>query len=257
MLRARDTTRPLPGDVGRGEAGRRDCLLAAPLLIPPRLWRGIRVSQFGYLPPEEPTALLRIKCLSPFPAWEAPLLQKDVSVRKLTLKSAIAGLGAATVGAVFAAAAVVAPTAADASSASKPSTSVLVPASAAKGAGFTKVVNAPFVSTATNVTGCPDGAQEEFASKSGLLSLISEVLYCTSAADATKLLQGIASSDQMQSGLRPPKALGSTAVARVGTGSTYLMAWRRGTAVEVTGLSTSQPSSSTTQHHHADAAHRP
>ena len=166
-------------------------------------------------------------------------------MRKLSLKFAIACIGAATVGAVFVAAVVV-PPAAGASSAAKPSTSVLVPESAAKGAGFTKVVNAPFVSTTTNVTGCPDGAQEEFASKSGALSLTSEVLYCMSTADAKKLLQGLASSDQVQAGLSPPKTLGSTAIARVTADSTYLIAWRRGTAVEVTGLSTSQPSSSTT-----------
>jgi cyclophilin family peptidyl-prolyl cis-trans isomerase len=166
-----------------------------------------------------------------------------VFVRKLTLK--FASIGTATVAAVFAAT-VVAPAATGASSASKPSTSVLVPESAAKGAGFTKVVNAPFVSTTTNVTGCPDGAQEQFSSKSGLLNLISEVLYCKSTAEATTLLQGIASSDQQQAGLSPPKTLGSTAIARLAANSTYIIAWRRGTAVEVTGLSTGQPSSSTT-----------
>ena len=172
-------------------------------------------------------------------------------VRKLTLKFAIAGIGTTTAVALLAAAVVATPAAA-ASSASKPSTSVLVSESAAKGAGFTKVVNAPFVSTNTGVTGCPDGAQEGFASKSGTLSLLSEVLYCDSATDATKLLQGLGTSDQVQAGLSPPKSLGATAIARVASGAsgasgvTYLVAWRRGSAVEVTGLSTSQPSSSTT-----------
>ena len=166
-------------------------------------------------------------------------------MRKLTLGFTIASIGAATVGTVLGVA-VVAPAAAGASSASKPSTSVLVPESAAKGAGFTKVVSAPFVSTNTGVPGCPDGAQEGFASPSGQPSLISEVLYCASAADASKLLAGIGSSDQVQAGLIPPKALGSTAIARLATGSTYLIAWRHGSGVEVTGVSTSPASRSTT-----------
>jgi cyclophilin family peptidyl-prolyl cis-trans isomerase len=165
-------------------------------------------------------------------------------VRKLTLKFATASVGAATVVALVAAA-IAAPPAADASSSSKPSITVLVPASAAKGAGFTKVVNAPFVSTSTNVTGCPDGAQEEFSSPSGQLSLTSEVLYCQSTAAATTLLKGLASSDQAVAGLSAPKGLGSTAIARVTPDSTYLIAWRNGSAIEVTGVTTAAASSST------------
>ena len=166
-------------------------------------------------------------------------------MRKLTLKFASASVGAATIVAL-AAAAVAAPPAADAASSSKPSITVLVPASAAKGAGFTKVVNAPFVSTSTNVTGCPDGAQEEFASPSGQLSLTSEVLYCQSTAAATTLLKGLSTSDQSVAGLSAPKALGSTAIARVTPDSTYLIAWRNGSAIEVTGLTTAAASSSAT-----------
>jgi cyclophilin family peptidyl-prolyl cis-trans isomerase len=165
-------------------------------------------------------------------------------VRKLTLKFATASVGAASIVALVAAA-VAAPPAADAASSSKPSITVLVPASAAKGAGFTKVVNAPFVSTSTNVTGCPDGAQEEFASASGQLSLTSEVLYCQSTAAATTLLKGLATSDQTVAGLSAPKALGSTAIARVTPDSTYLLAWRNGSAIEVTGVTTAASSSTT------------
>jgi cyclophilin family peptidyl-prolyl cis-trans isomerase len=123
---------------------------------------------------------------------------------------------------------------------------VLVPVSAADGAGFTKVVNAPSASTDTSVTGCPDGTQEEFANASGNLGLVSEVLYCESAADATKLLENFIATDKAQAGLTPPKGLGSTAVERVGSGSSYLIVWRRGCAIELTGLSTDLSSSSTT-----------
>jgi cyclophilin family peptidyl-prolyl cis-trans isomerase len=130
--------------------------------------------------------------------------------------------------------------------ANKLSTNVLIPASAAKAAGFTKVVTAPTTSAATSVAGCPDGAQEEFANVSGNLGLVSEVLYCATAADATKLVQSLASSSKAQAGQTPPKGLGSTAVERAGSDSSYLIVWRRGTAFELTALSTDLSASSTT-----------
>ena len=163
-------------------------------------------------------------------------------MKKLTLNLVVAASVVATavpvVGSIF-----VEPAAAT-SSGSKPSTSVLVPVSAAKEAGFTKVVDAPSTSTNTGVTGCPYGAQEEFASASGSLGLASEVLYCESTADAVTLLKSFGSEGKTQPGLTPPKSLGSTAVERVGSGSTYLIAWRRGSAFELSGLSTDLASSS-------------
>jgi cyclophilin family peptidyl-prolyl cis-trans isomerase len=163
-------------------------------------------------------------------------------VRKPTLNlvvaASIGAIVAAVVGSIF-----VVPASA---TTSKPSTSVLLPASAAKGAGFTKVVNAPSASTDTGVTGCPYGAQEAYASASGNLGLESEVLYCESAADAETLLKGLESNGKAQAGLSPPKSLGSTAIERLGSDSTYLIAWRRGSAFELIGLSTDLPSSATT-----------
>ena len=123
---------------------------------------------------------------------------------------------------------------------------MLLPVAAAKAAGFTKVVTAPGTSTSTGVTGCPYGAREEFENASGTLGLESEVLYCESAADSNTILKGLASGGEAKAGLRPPKNLGSTAIERLGSNSTYLIAWRRGTAFELTGLSTDLSSSSTT-----------
>jgi cyclophilin family peptidyl-prolyl cis-trans isomerase len=166
-------------------------------------------------------------------------------MRKLTLNPAVtASIGAtvlAVAGSIF-----VVPAAAATSSGSKPSTSVLITASAARAAGFTKVVAAASASTVTGVTGCPYGAREEFASATGSLGLESEVLYCGSAADSNTLLKGLASNGEKQAGLSAPKNLGSTAVARLGSDSTYVIAWRRGNAFELTGLSTDLSSSSTT-----------
>jgi cyclophilin family peptidyl-prolyl cis-trans isomerase len=130
--------------------------------------------------------------------------------------------------------------------ASTPSVSVLVPVSDANSAGFTKVVNAPTSSTATGVSGCPDGAQEEFSNASGNLGLASEVLYCDSTAAAKALLESFVASGKAQAGLTPPKDLGSTAVERVGSSSSYVIVWRHGTAFELTGLSTDLSASSTT-----------
>jgi cyclophilin family peptidyl-prolyl cis-trans isomerase len=164
-------------------------------------------------------------------------------VRKLTLKLAAASIGATVVALVGPVAVV---SAGAATSTSKPSTSVLLPESAAKGAGFPKVVNAPSASTDTGISGCPDGAQEEFASASGKIGLVSEVLYCESTADAAALLKSFASNGKTQAGLSPPKDLGSTAVERLGSDSSYIIAWRRGAGFELTGISTDLPSSSTT-----------
>jgi cyclophilin family peptidyl-prolyl cis-trans isomerase len=166
-------------------------------------------------------------------------------VRKLTLKLVATTSLAVTVTALVGLIVAV-PAASGTTAAQKPSTNVLVPVSTAKEAGFTEVVNAPNASTATGVTGCPAGAHEEFANASGKLGLVSEVLYCASAADATKLLQSFVTSATAQAGLKPPKGLGSTAVERMGSGSTYLIVWRRGTAFELTGLSTDLAASSTT-----------
>jgi cyclophilin family peptidyl-prolyl cis-trans isomerase len=170
-----------------------------------------------------------------------------VFVRKLTLKLVAAGIGTAMAIAALVVPVVVPSGAAGASSASKPSTSVLMPESAAKGEGFTTVVSNPSASTGTGINGCPYGSHEEFANQSQHLGLVSEVLYCQSTADATKLLAGFKSNGKAVAGLTPPKALGSTAVAREGSDSTYLFAWRRGNnGVEVIGLSTDEPTSSTT-----------
>jgi cyclophilin family peptidyl-prolyl cis-trans isomerase len=166
-------------------------------------------------------------------------------VRKLSWKLVATTSLAVTV-AAFLGLIVAVPAATATTASHKPSTNVLLPVSVAKQAGFTKVVAAPSASTDTSVTGCPDGAQEEFANVSGKLGLASEVLYCSSAADATKLLKNFAATGKAQARLSPPKGLGSTAVERVGSGSTYLIVWRRGSAIELTGLSTDLASSSTT-----------
>jgi cyclophilin family peptidyl-prolyl cis-trans isomerase len=160
---------------------------------------------------------------------------------KLVATTSLAATGAVVLGLTVAV-----PAASGTTAPHKPSTSVLVPASAAKAAGFTKVVNAPTTSTSTSVTGCPDGAQEEFANESGNLGLVSEVLYCESAADAKSLLQNFVATGKPQAGMTPPKGLGSTAVERAGSGSSYLIVWRRGTALELAGLSTDLSASSTT-----------
>ncbi len=159
----------------------------------------------------------------------------------LVVAASIGAIVVVVVGSIF-----VVPASATTSSAPRLSTSVLVPASAAKEAGFTKVVDAPSTSTNTGVTGCPFGAQAAYESASGNLGLESEVLYCESAADAEALLKGLESSGKAQAGLSPPKNLGSTAIERLGSDSTYVMAWRHGTGFELTALSTDLSSSSST-----------
>lgn len=166
-------------------------------------------------------------------------------MRKLSLKLLVSASAGAAVVALLGLGAVSSAAAAT-YAASKPSTSVLIPLSTARAAGLTKLAYAPTTSTSTNVTGCPYGAQEEFANASGSPELVSEVLYCESAADATKLLEHVATGSKAQAGLKPPKALGSTAIARLGSNSDYVIAWRRGNAFELTVLSTAVASGSST-----------
>ena len=120
-----------------------------------------------------------------------PLSESRVFVKKLILKRA-ATTGLALTITSFLGLMVAVPAATGMSATQKPSTSVLVPVSAAKAAGFTKQVTAPTTSTDTSVSGCPDGAQEEYANVAGTSGLLSEVLYRATAADAAELLQGIA-----------------------------------------------------------------
>jgi cyclophilin family peptidyl-prolyl cis-trans isomerase len=196
--------------------------------------------------PHDGCRRLSLRATSPSGIYNAsrPLSESRVFVRKLTVK-VVATTGLAVVTAL-AGLIVAVPSATGTTTAHKPSTTVLVPKVAAAGAGFTEVVSAPTTSTDTSVTGCPYGTQEEFANASGNLGLVSEVLYCQTAADATKLLQNFAASASPQAGQTPPKDLGSTAVERVGSDSTYLILWRHGTAIELTGLSTDLSASSTT-----------
>jgi hypothetical protein len=172
-----------------------------------------------------------------------PFSEGRVSVTRLTLKvMATTGL-AITVTALGGL--VVVPAATGTTTAHKPSTKVLVSAAAAKGAGFTKVVVTPNASSDTGTTGCPDGAQEEFSNAPAKLGLASEVLFCESESTAKKLLQNFVANSGPVAGMKPPKGLGSSAVERAGSDSVYLIAWRRGTAFELTGLYTNFSSGST------------
>jgi hypothetical protein len=138
------------------------------------------------------------------------------------------------------------PAAASTASLSGPSTGVLLPLAAAQKAGFTKVIDAPATSRKTGVSGCPYGAQEELASASGKLRLVTEVLYCTTTARASAVLRSSASAGKGRSGLSPPSALGSSAVERVESDSTYIIYWQRDAALELIALTTDVPASSST-----------
>lgn len=188
----------------------------------------------------------RLRPSSPSGLCEAsPLPERRVFVRKLALKL-VARTGIPVVVIALMGLLVAVPAGAGASSASKPSTSVLISVTAAKEAGFPKVLSTPSASTDTSVTGCPFGAQEAFASASGNVGLAAQVLYCASAADAKALLQNFSKTDTAPAGLSPPKSLGSTALARAGSDSSYFIVWRRGAAFELIALSEDLPASSTT-----------
>ncbi len=82
--------------------------------------------------------------------------------------------------------------------------------------------------------------------------LLSEVLYCESVTDASNLLEGAKSNGTAQAGLKPPKGLGSTAVERVGTGSSYLIAWRARCGIR-TDRAVDGPFGECDEYHHGDS----
>jgi len=118
----------------------------------------------------------------------------------------------------------------------------LLPASYAKHAGFTKVVEKVTTSSKTGEKSCPNGAQEAFEDAAGQKGLVSEVVACTTAKAAAVLLAGVKNATSASS-IGPPKRLGPTAFERTSGGSTYTIYWQRGKTLELVGLTTDVPAS--------------
>jgi hypothetical protein len=123
----------------------------------------------------------------------------------------------------------------------------LLTAAEAKHLGFTKTADKPVTSSNTRVTGCGKGAQVAFEDASGSTGLISQVLVCKTPKVAAGLLKK-EKSVGTAAALKPPKQLGSAAIEREASASTYAIYWQRGKLLELVALDTNvkAASSSTT-----------
>ena len=203
------------------------------------LWRGIGTPQFGYLPqrgahpPPIQVPLARTTGLG----GSSPR-ERRVFVRKLTPKFAIAGIGAATAVALLAADRRGTPCRGRVLHVQAVDQRARTRNLPQRPPGFTKVVNAPFVSTGTSVTGCPDGAQEEFREQRRTTQpdVRGVVLRIGGGRRLHRCRAGSPTRWSRSESLRSPSARQLSHDSR--QYSTYLIAWRNGSAVEVTGLST-------------------
>ncbi len=113
----------------------------------------------------------------------------------------------------------------------------LLPAAYAKKAGFTKTVEKATTTSKTGEKSCPNGAQEAFEDAAGQTGVVAEVVACATTQAAATLLSGVKEGTSSASS-PPPTRLGSTAIERISSGSTYAIYWRRGQLLELVGLAT-------------------
>jgi len=112
----------------------------------------------------------------------------------------------------------------------------LLTAGQAKALGFTKTATKVQTSNNTGVTGCSKGAQVAFENSAKKTGLISEVLVCKTPAVATALIGKEKKAGTALASVKPPKALGTSAIERVAQASTYVMYWHQGRIIELLAL---------------------
>jgi hypothetical protein len=103
----------------------------------------------------------------------------------------------------------------------------------AKRLGFGQTATKASTSTKTGVTGCSKGAQVAYENTSKKTGLISEVLICKTTKVASGLITKEKKVGTAVSSMKPPKALGSTAIERAAEASTYAIYWQQGKIIEL------------------------
>jgi hypothetical protein len=121
----------------------------------------------------------------------------------------------------------------------------LLPSSYALKAGFTEVLAKASSTSKTGEKSCPNGAQEVFEDPSTQVIMEVQLLACATNKAAAALFAGAAASGPATTS-SPPKQLGSSAVERSGTNSTYGVYWRRGKIIKVVNIETDISTTTTT-----------
>jgi hypothetical protein len=121
----------------------------------------------------------------------------------------------------------------------------LLPSSYARKQGFTEVLEKANSTSKSGVKSCPNGAQEAFEDPSTQVVMEVQLVACVTNKAAAALVAAAAASGAATTS-SPPKQLGSSAVERSGTDSTYGVYWRRGKIVKVVNIETNISSTTTT-----------
>ena len=103
----------------------------------------------------------------------------------------------------------------------------------AKGLGFTRTATKASTSNKTGVSGCSRGAQVAYENSAKKTGIISEVLVCKSAPVATALIAKEKKVGKALASMKPPRALGPTAIERAAEASTYAIYWQQGKIIEL------------------------
>ena len=115
-------------------------------------------------------------------------------------------------------------------------TGSVLDASYAKRIGFPDIYQAAKKSTVTGQKGCPTSIESIYENLSNKTALISEVLNCTTSADATASLISGRKQVKVDTSFAVPKELGSSAFATAAEQPEYLVVWTIGVKVAVVGL---------------------
>ena len=126
-----------------------------------------------------------------------------------------------------------------------PAASVL-DASYAHSVGFSKTYESAKKSITTGQKGCSDSVESVYENLSNQTALISEVLNCKTSGDASASLVSGRKEVQIDSSLRVPKELGTSAFATATEKPEYLVVWTVGRKVAIVGLDVDVAASSST-----------
>ncbi len=106
----------------------------------------------------------------------------------------------------------------------------------AKSIGFSKTVQAAKGAKVTSQKGCTESYEAVYEDAGSKTGLVSEALQCNSKSAATRALASARKHVKVDSALKAPKKLGSTAFVTATDAPEYLIAWIAGSKVAITAI---------------------
>ena len=124
-----------------------------------------------------------------------------------------------------------------------PAASVLSPGYA-RSVGFSRAYRAASRQSITNEKGCTTSVEAIYENSAAKTGLISDLLHCKSAASASAVLEAFRKQVRIDSAIKVPGQLGSSAFATASQAPEYLVAWQVGSGVALLALDTDTAASS-------------